>query len=481
MTLPSKIAYNTIIQLVGKVVSTILGLIALAMMARYLGQAGFGSYTTIITFVSFFAIIGDLGLTLVTAQMISRPGINENKILNNLFGLRLVSIIIFLSLAPIIAIFSPYSTEVKTGILIITTSFLFPALSQVIIGLFQKRLRMDKAVIAETVSRVLLVFGIWFAIVSNNGLNGMLWATVASAGVNFFISYILATDFIILKPAFDFALWREVINKSWPLAITIVLNLLYLKTDTLILSFIKSPEEVGLYGAAYRIIDVLTTLPFMFAGIILPILTSSWFEEKKDYFNTVLQKSFDLMAIFSIPIIAGTLVLAGPLIVLVAGKDFLNSGLILKILIFALAAIFLGCMFAHAVIAINKQKKMISAYIFVSVSSIILYLIFIPRFSYYGAAAITIYSELVIAFFSAYTVWRYTKFIPNFKIFTKTVIASFIMWLVFYYLPENFYSSWLGLILSASLGILVYFSSLYLIKGITKKDLNLLLNKKNLI
>ncbi|MEI6553169.1 MAG: oligosaccharide flippase family protein, partial [bacterium] len=105
-------------------------------------------------------------------------------------------------------------------------------------------------------------------------------------------------------------------------------------TDTLILSLIKSPGEVGLYGAAYRIIDVLTTLPFMFAGIILPILTSSWFEGKKEYFVSVLQKSFDLMAIFSLPIIAGTLILARPLIVLVAGEDFADSGLILKILIY---------------------------------------------------------------------------------------------------------------------------------------------------
>ena len=190
MNLSSKIAYNTIIQLVGKVMSTVLGLISLAMMARYLGQTGFGSYTTIITFVSFFAIIADLGLTLVTVQMISRSNVDENKVLNNLFGLRLVSIIIFLSLAPVIALFSPYSLFIKTGILIATLSFLFPALSQVLIGLFQKKLRMDKAVIAETASRILLVAGIWLAVSSNSGLNGILWASVASAGLNFVISYI---------------------------------------------------------------------------------------------------------------------------------------------------------------------------------------------------------------------------------------------------------------------------------------------------
>ena len=478
MNLSSKIAYNTIIQLVGKIVSTILGLISLAMMARYLGQSGFGIYTTIITFVSFFAIIADLGLTLVTVQMISRPGADEKKSLDNLFGLRLVSIIIFLGLAPIIAIFSPYSAAVKTGVLIAILSFLFPALNQILIGLFQKRLRMDKAVIAETIGRIILVFGIWLVLLTNRGLNGILWATVISAVLNFIISYLLAANYFFIKPTFDLKIWREIATKSWPLAVTIVLNLLYLKTDTLILSLIKSPAEVGLYGAAYKIIDVLTTLPFMFAGIILPILTSSWFEEKKSYFNSVLQKSFDLMAIFSLPIIAGTLVLAKPMIVLVAGNDFAGSGIILKILIFALVAIFLCCMFAHAVIAINRQKKMIGAYIFVSITSIIFYLIFIPRFSYYGAAGVTIYSEAAIAFLSAYVVWRYTKFIPNFKIVGKAILASIVIWVALFLIPESFYYTWTGLITSGSLAVILYLVTLYLINGLTQDDLKILLNKK---
>ncbi len=478
MTLSSKIAYNTIIQLIGKVASTILGLIALAMMARYLGQAGFGSYTTIINFVSFFAIIADLGLTLVTVQMISKPQVDEKKVLENLFGLRLVSIIIFLALAPLVAVFLPYETAIKVGILIAAASFLFPALSQIIIGLLQKKLRMDKAVIAETLGRVILVIGIYFSIKNNQGLNGILWATVISAAVTFLVGYFLAAKYYLIKPAYDFKLWREVILKSWPLAVTIVLNLLYLKTDTLILSLIKSSGEVGLYGAAYRIIDVLTTLPYMFAGIILPILTLSWFEARKEYFAAVLQKSFDLMAIFSIPIIAGTLVLAKPLIVLVAGNEFADSGTILKILIFALAAIFLGCMFSHAVIAIDRQREMIGAYIFVSISAVILYLIFIPPFSYLGAAAITIYSEVMIAILSAYVVWRHTKFIPGFKTVTKAIVASGIMWTALYFIPNNLYYSWLGMIVGSLVAIIIYFVSLFLIKGLTKNDLEILLNKK---
>ena len=53
MNLKKRVAQNTIIQIIGKAVSTLLGVAALALMTRYLGTNGFGQYSTIITFVSF--------------------------------------------------------------------------------------------------------------------------------------------------------------------------------------------------------------------------------------------------------------------------------------------------------------------------------------------------------------------------------------------------------------------------------------------
>ena len=107
MHLATKVFYNTVVQIISKIIATILGLVAIAVITRYLGKFGFGQYTTIITFLSFFGIIADLGLTLVTTQMISQSGVDENlrpgktsKILNNLFSLRLVSASLFLELAP---------------------------------------------------------------------------------------------------------------------------------------------------------------------------------------------------------------------------------------------------------------------------------------------------------------------------------------------------------------------------------------------
>ena len=111
MNLTRKVAHNTFIQIVGKIISTFLGLLAIALITRYLGRDGFGEYTTVITFLTFFAVAADFGLTLVTVQMISGHDAEENKILNNLFGLRLVSALLFLLLAPLTISFFPYGVN----------------------------------------------------------------------------------------------------------------------------------------------------------------------------------------------------------------------------------------------------------------------------------------------------------------------------------------------------------------------------------
>jgi len=478
MSLAKKIAHNTIIQIIGKLVSTVLGLFSLALITRYLGQTGYGEYTTITTFLTFFAVIADLGLTLITVQMISGERNDENKILNNLFSLRLVSALLFIGLAPLTVIFFPYSASIKIGVLIAAASFVFPALNQVLVGLFQKKLNMDCAAIAEVISRIVLVFGVLFTQKLGGGLTGILIATVISGASSFLLHYIFSLKYAVVKFEFDLSLWKKIISRSWPLAITIVLNLIYLRADTLILSLYKSQETVGLYGAAYKIIDVMTTVPFMFAGLILPILTAAWLDNNHAYFKKILQKSFDFMAIIAIPLVVGAQFLGEPIMLFVAGRDFIVAGDILKILIFAVAAIFLGAMFSHAVIAIDKQKKMIGFYIFTSISSLIAYLVLIPRYSYIGAAAVTIYSELMIAIFSAYCIFKYSHFFPRLNVFLKSLLASAFMAAFIYLLPIHYQSTLGGLLLILVLAILIYFLILYLLGGVSTDEIKSIFKKQ---
>lgn len=471
MELKRKIAKNTLVQIIGKVLSTVLGIMSLAIMARYLGTSGFGKYSTIITFVSFFAMSADLGLTLISAQIISRPNENQNKALSNLFTLRLISALIIIGLAPLSILFFPYAPEIRMGVLISTLIFLFPALNQIPTALFQKNLKMEKVMASEVLSKTLVVFLIFLTAKLDKGLNGMLWASVFGSLFGFIVlwSYSKKTSKINLE--FDFAFWKKIIIKSWPLATTIILNLLYLKGDILILSLFKSEQEVGIYGASYRAIEVIGTIPYMFAGIMLPIFTKNWFSQKTDFLKKVMQKSFDFMIILALPLAIGTQFIATKVMTVIAGQDFNASGKPLQVLIISTSILFISSVFSHIIIAIEKQKKVIGLYIFTAISSLILYLFLIPKYSYLGGAIVTIYSNLVILIGTIWVVKKYTNFLPKIQILSKTFLASLGMAALMFLIPPSYYQNNFLLLISVFLAAIFYFSLLYILGGISKEDL----------
>lgn len=418
------IAYNTSVNFAAKVVATGLGLAAVAVMTRYLGAKGFGEYVTIIAYAQFFGLLADMGMTLVTGQLLAKRAYDERTLLGNLFTFRAVSAALFLLPAPLIALFLPYPPAIKAGIFIATFSFFFIALNQVLIGMYQERLRMGRASIGEIANRLVLLIALLIAIAFDSGLYGVVIATTLASFGQFLTNLILSRQLVRFGFAFNKKIWAAILSVSWPIALTITFNIIYLKADTLILSFLAPAEAVGLYGAAYRVIDVAIMLPFVLAGLVLPQLTGAWHQAKQDNYRALMQHAFDAMAIVALPLAVGAQFVAGPLMALVAGPEFEPSGPILQLLIVASAAIYLGTVFSHAIIAIDKQKQTIWAYVFVAITALAGYLYFIPRYSYFGAAAVTIYSEVMIAILIFGVAYRYTSFIPSLKLTAKAAMAT---------------------------------------------------------
>jgi len=481
MTLSSKIAANAFIQIVNKIISTILSLITIALVARHLGISGFGQYTTAITYASFFAIVADLGLTLSASQLISKPGVNENKILSNLMLLRVVSAIGIISIAPLSALFVPYDETIRTGILLSALSLIFVAFNQIFVAIFQKNLRTDKISLAETISRIFMLGATVWTIKAGFGLYGILAVNIFTGFFSFALHYFFSRDYAKVKLEYDRIYWLMIIKQTWPLALTIALNLIYLKADTLLLSLIQRPskigiiEEVGIYGAAYKVIDVLATIPFMLGGIILPIMTRLWHDNDKKGFAGILQKSFEIMMLFSIPIVFGTHFFSKEIMTLIAGPEFADSGLILNYLVFANLAIFFGNMFAHAIVAIEKQRETIIAYILTALTALAGYILLIPRFSYFGAAWTTIYSEAFIAFASLYIIREHTGFFPDMRIILKSIAASLVMTVEIILLQPFAHSIFIAI----PAAMLTYTIAIYLFRGIKKEDLRNIFNQSN--
>lgn len=463
MTLTRKIAHNTIIQIIGKAASTLLGLIAIGLMTRYLGQTGFGQYTTIIAFLQFFGVLADMGLYIILVKKISEPEADIDNIVSNIFTLRLISAIIFLGLAPLVVLFFPYPSIVKTGVALTTFSIFFITLNQVLIGIFQKNLRMDKVAIAEIVGRIALIGATLSAIALKLNLLAIMVAVVLGSFTNFLMTFIFSRKYVRIKLKFNFKIWKNIIKQTWPIALSIAFNLIYFKADTIILSIVKTQADVGIYGATYKILEVLTTFPAMFAGLMLPLLAAAYTQANLEKFKKILQKAFDLMIIMVLPLIVVVLFFAKPIMILIGGSEFEASGTVLKIIIFATASIFIGNLFGNTIVAINKQKTMMWFYLGIALFALTGYLIFIPRYSYFGAAGMTVASEIAIMLSSAWIVFRTTKVRLGFQIFLKSLLASLIMALGILILLK------LNIILVIIIGIIIYFLILYLLKGFTKE------------
>jgi O-antigen/teichoic acid export membrane protein len=432
------LAANTAVQVIGKVVSTALGVVVVGILTRLLGTEGFGKYSTANAFLQVFGILMDLGLNVLLVQMLGENAGDqekENRIISALFTLRVVMASIILTLGVGLAYLVPsYDFELKLAITAIWGSFFFTLLNQVVIGVHQRHLKMHVVAMAEVAGRVTLLIGILIAVARGWGLVPVVLMVSLGGFINFLVNFSIASRFADFHWNVDLAFWKTALRRAWPIGISILFSLIYYKADTLVLSWVRPQAEVGVYGAAYRILEILVTLPFMYAGVLLPLLAKAWKDQKTQHFHTLVQRSFDAMMIVTMPLIFGTLAVGPNLIRLVMGDEFIQSGDVLRVLIVATGAIFIATVFSHAVVALNAQKEMLPWYIWTAIVTLIGYIVLIPTYGMWAAAWLTVASELAILIGNILVVIRRATmridWVVPLKSFGAALILFFIAWML---------------------------------------------------
>jgi O-antigen/teichoic acid export membrane protein len=213
----------------------------------------------------------------------------------------------------------------------------------------------------------------------------------------------------------------------WPIAISIIFNVVYLKGDTIILSLYADQTIVGIYGAAYRVIDIIAQMAMLIMGIMLPLLAFEWASGNKEKFKHFYQQSFDMLMLFAVPTVVGGALLATPLMTFIFGAQYESSGPILAVLLLSIFALYLGAIYGHVAVAINKQKQTMWIYISNALITIIGYFYFIPRFGMWGAAGMTLFSECYAGFMLFLTVRHFLQIRLTGITFAKILFSAFVM------------------------------------------------------
>lgn len=458
MSATRKIAYNTVVQIAGKVIVTIMAAASVAILTRYLGPDGYGKFTIALVFLSFFSIMADLGLFTIVVREISKDKSRTEEIVGNAMSLRLLLTVAVMLLAIGIGWLFPYTTDIKIGIAIASLSLLFGLLNSSLITVLQARLRMDYSVIADIIGRAVSLA----AVIVVAWLNLGYFAVVGTAAVGALATFLTSNYFVrrMIKVRFlgDRALWKKLFMESLPLGIVITLTFIYFRLDTILLSVFRSNAEVGLYGAAYKIIELLLTVPGFFVNSVFPVL-NAYLAANDTRIRTLINQSFQSLVLLSFPITVALILLGEQLIDLVAGAGFQGSALALQLLAPALIFYFADLLLGYMIVAKGRQKVMIVISGGILVLNVILNVLTIPLFGYVAAAINTVVSEILVFITELAIIRHYYGFIPSFRSLPRVVLATAIMggaiWL----------SMPFGLIAATVAGMGTYAAAVYLGNG----------------
>lgn len=404
---------NTASQVVVRFITLAATLISIKLLSNYLGVDGVGKYNTITTYVNFLLVIADLGLFSVTVREISKNPHNEKQILSNVYIIRLISAFLMCLVAVGIIFFTPYrhDPEMFYGIMIATGFLFFNLMGSIYDIVLQYRLKMQYSATAEFLSKLLTLVAL-FIIIRLNG--GFLWtaSTIALMGFLIFIfKWYFGNKFVKFRPHYDkkIAIW--IFNLSWPIGVVFIVSNLFFKLDTMMLFVIKGAAAVGIYSVAYKILEVTAFIGSYFASALKPTLAEN-IDHKKEALSNVMSKSFNVMLFLAMPITVACVVYAKEIIVFLSNSDFISGSPALVFLAFTLPIIFFDVLLSEILIANDERKLFIRIAIFVLLFNFIFNLIFIPKYSFMGAAWGTLVSELVLLVINLY----YTRKIVPYKI-----------------------------------------------------------------
>lgn len=461
MNSTQKIALNTSVQLIGKAVTVATSVLVIAYITRYLGVAGYGEYATIFAYLGLFGAVLDLGFFVIAVREIVKRPTAERTILGNMLGLKLLFGFIVFSLAYGLTWIVPYPDIVRQGILIGAISQLFISLNQAPLGSFQAGLTMYKATLSDVLGRLVLLWLVWFLIQQSGDLILIIWAVVWANMAVFFLNVLMISPRYWLVPLFQLTEWWQLWRAALPMGLVMILGVIYFRIDVLILGYLQGQYAVGIYSAPYKILEVLLAVPAIFMSSVLPVMTAA-LREAPAKARQIFQSAFNFLILLALPLIAGALVIATPMMVLISGPDYTVSGQVLQILIFSLAGSFLNSVMIYTIIAANQQQRLIWPYVWAVVFNVVANFIIIPKYSFLGAAMVTVLTEAGVLIFSSYIVAKYLRLSADWRVFRKTLLVSAVMGLILWWLRGTL--SVLALIGS---GAVIYLGLILLTRTVT--------------
>jgi len=246
-----------------------------------------------------------------------------------------------------------------------------------------------------TVNSVLWTAGVIAIAAGDGGMVAFAAAFLASAFVSGALGLWLAVRMTRPKLRGARRVWRDLARIGIPVGIAGLLVTAYVKLDQVLLFALAGPEDAGLYGAVYRILDQAQFIPIALMTTLFPMIAAAW-PVDRDRVRRLSQLIVEYLVMFSLPVLGFTIVASEPLVLLLFGEEFAEADRALPILMGAFVVICFGYLAGHLVIVLELQRLFLRNAAIALVFNVVANLILIPPYGFVAAAWVTLATEVMV-------------------------------------------------------------------------------------
>lgn len=354
----------------------------------------FGQYQTVLAFVFIFFTLVDFGLNRLLIRDLSRKPDQVGVYLGNALGFRLVLAIVACGLTLIGAFLLNYPSLVVYLIAFSSLLFFFQGswfcfdavfLAKEMMG-FSALGAMILAIASPLLGISLLRLG-W-------GVMGVLGGAVFSSLVALFFFGILAkVKKIVWRLSLEKKFFRHFLKEGGKFAFLTILSLFYLKNGIIILGRLKGEEAVGLYSAAYRIVEVGILFPNALALAFFPRISRLVASRKKELAR-IYPRLVTIAFLLALPLAAAAGLYPGKILGFLFGQDYLQASAAFSVLGLSLLLFFINALPGNI---IQSSPRLASFLPWAGLNTglnIVLNFFLIFRFSLLGAAYAILITEI---------------------------------------------------------------------------------------
>ncbi|MFM6527902.1 MAG: flippase [Dolichospermum sp.] len=376
-----------------------VGLFVGGWVARYLGVQQFGVFNYATAFVALFSSLSTLGLDAIVVRSIVREPEKRAEILGTAFWLKLFGGVAALILAVSSIILVRHDDQLTISLVAILSSVgIFQAFDTIDLW-FQSQVQSKYTVIAKNTAFVITAL-VKVALISLHApLIAFAWAglgEVSLGAIGLIISYRVRGYSPWLWP-WSLPLAKTLLKESWPLILSGVTIMIYMRIDQIMLGQMVGDKAVGLYSAATRISEVWYFIPTVIASSVSPAIYAAKEVSEALYYQRIKQL-IRMLVLISLVISVPMSLMSFKLITILFGNGYAEAGKILAIHIWASLFVFMGVATSPWFIAEGLTEFSFHRTLIGAVVNVVLNFILIPSCGGIGAAIATVIAYAIAAF-----------------------------------------------------------------------------------